>query len=946
MANDYQLEELGPRAFEQLTVALASAAFGPGIEVYGSGKDGGREATFDGQIVWDASGATAWNGYTVIQAKQREHVASPADNLAWLKGQIRAEFDAWMNPKSKRDRFPQYILFVTNVRLSAEIKVGGVDEIQKYVTEELDRSHKITKDTPRKRGLRAGKVWHRDTLNAFISGNQSVRAAFPAILTLGDVLTRLQVLPGVVDADNLAPVLRDHASSTLRNDRWIRFGEAGGLTSRQSVEHVIVDLPARVGAHDRSGVLGACIERGNGILRRSMWSASEPRHLVITGAAGNGKSTLAKYLTQVYRSHFLREDDNGDAVDEVIAGTDMSLERLSLSGPTNRRWPLNVSLPAMANAMGPSGGPSLLRWLSEQITTRASIEIQPATLKDWLRAWPCVLFLDGLDEVTAPSLRQRVIDEISELVDTADSQDADLFIVVTTRPTGYTERLLPEHFSQIDLDYLTTEEAVAYGRHVTLQRLHDDVSLRDQLLARFDSASSVASTERLLKTPLQVLILTFILETLGDLPTTRYGLFWGYFDTVYRRETEKPTTYRDFLRNHRDDITELHERVGLLLQADCEGTDETRARLAQTDLHALARDRMFEVGHDDPLEAKRLADEIIKIATTRLVLLSADEDETVSFEVRSLQELMAARALVSGDDETIRRNLALTAPSPHWRNTWLFAAGKLFTEGDHRRTLVLDIVDRFDRDNNAWPGWLYPIGPELAAHLLDDGLATMTPLAQQRLVEVALRCLHGPVPEEFTSVAQGLTYATNRQTLRTLIRNKLRTAFAGTPAAAAVASVLVSEGDFGSRIPGQPESATLRRHVAMWSAASPEKGATVTIGNLLREPFAELHDQPGADLLEPALAECDKLRLYKTSTGDLWPRIVNAVFSWSRLKAVLNDRDASSLLQLCVGAIDPSSWAASSMLAWAVWSARSHEPVRHHLQIPYLRARRQNLQND
>lgn len=204
---------------------------------------------------------------------------------------------------------------------------------------------------------------------------------------------------------------------------------------------------------------------------------------------------------------------------------------------------------------------------------------------------------------------------------------------------------------------------MTYGRHVTAQRLHDDVSLRDQLLDRFERSATASSTERLLKTPLQVLILTFILETFGDLPANRYELFSSYYETVYRREIAKPTTYRTFLQEHRDDITELHERVGLVLQVHLEGTDETRARLPRADLHRLASDRMREVGHDDIREAARLANQIVDIATTRLVLLAADEDETVSFDVRSLQELMAARALVKGDDEAIRRNLVLAAPS-------------------------------------------------------------------------------------------------------------------------------------------------------------------------------------------------------------------------------------------------------------------------------------------
>lgn len=937
LTHSYHLEELGPRAFEQLTVALASALFGPAVEVYGSGKDGGREGTFEGRIDWSNSGGGTWDGYTVIQAKQREHVAHPADNLEWLKGQVRNEFNAWMDKNSKRSRFPDYLLFVTNVRLSADDSTGGVDQIRQFMARQLDRNHGTDDrpDTPRARGLRDVKVWHRDSLNSFLSNNQSIRAAFPAILTVGDILARLQTLPGSINASDFAPILRTHAQSTLRHDRWVRFGEAGGY-SRQSIEHIIVDLPAKVEDQQRVSVLGTCLDPGNGVLRRSVWPPHKPRHLVVTGAPGNGKSTLATYLTQVYRSRFARYESNEGTVAQIIEDTGLSLNRLNLSAPMSPRWPLHVALPEMAADMGPSGGVSLKRWLSQQITERACIEVQPIALERWLEAWPCVLFLDGLDEVTAPALRARVLDEITELVESADEVDADLFIVITTRPTGYTERLLPEHFAQVDLDYLTANEAVEYGRHITAQRLHDDASQCKRLLSRFEKAASDASTERLLKTPLQVLILTFILEGLGDLPTNRYELFWGYYDTVFRRETEKPTTNQKFLREHRDDITEIHERVGLILQVRCEGTGETRARLPRDALRTLTHDRMVEVGHDDPREAGRLADRILEIATQRLVLLAADEDETVSFDIRSLQELMAARALINGNDETIRQNLISAAQSPHWRNTWLFAAGRLFTEGDHRRNLVLDVVERYDKDGD-WPGWLYPVGPELAAHLLDDGLAATKPAAQRRLVEVALRALNGPMPEEPKAVALGLSYAMGEKTSAAFIRNALKNAFAGTPTAVAIAAALCHEGSFGARIPGEPSD--LRRYVDMWKYSA-VKGTKVKIGKLLSVPLAELREgdePPGAPLLESALAECDALTLRETSEGVLWPVTTTAGFSCPRLHSVLADADASILLDICLGALHPSHWAARSLLARAVWSAKSREPIRHLLCIQYLK---------
>src|ERR1700712_4134178 len=49
---DYDLTRLGSRAFEQLIVALCLSELGPGMQVFGDGPDGGREATFSGTVRW------------------------------------------------------------------------------------------------------------------------------------------------------------------------------------------------------------------------------------------------------------------------------------------------------------------------------------------------------------------------------------------------------------------------------------------------------------------------------------------------------------------------------------------------------------------------------------------------------------------------------------------------------------------------------------------------------------------------------------------------------------------------------------------------------------------------------------------------------------------------------------------------------------------------------
>ena len=229
---DYPLEELSPRAFEQLTVALALKVLGPRVEAFGSGPDGGREATYSGLVNWSATGLGkgTWDGYTVIQAKQREFSADPHDNAAWLRRQIELELHAWTREKSKRGQFPQYLIFVTNVRLSSVPGTGGIDRLNEYMRQQVHggKDGLALRGILGQRGMRDWKIWHRDQLNALLTVEDGIRRAFPAMLTVGDVMARLRTLSDIIDPEELHPVLTAHARATLLTERWVNLSEAGG----------------------------------------------------------------------------------------------------------------------------------------------------------------------------------------------------------------------------------------------------------------------------------------------------------------------------------------------------------------------------------------------------------------------------------------------------------------------------------------------------------------------------------------------------------------------------------------------------------------------------------------------------------------------------------------------------------------------------------------------
>ena len=431
-----------------------------------------------------------------------------------------------------------------------------------------------------------------------------------------------------------------------------------------------------------------------------------------------------------------------------------------------------------------------------------------------------------------------------------------------------------------------------------------------------------------------MLILTVIVASSGPLPANRYLLFWTYYETVFRREAAKRTTFREFFTNHRGDIAELHQRVGLILQIQCEATREIRGRMPRAELHELAKEQLLDAGHRIDI-ANEMADRMVEVATKRLVLLAADEDDTVSFDVRSLQELMAGCALVDGGEDQIRRNLTTTACSPHWRNTWLFAAGRHFAGGDYHRGLVLDIIDHCDQRGH-WPSWLYQAAPELAADMLDDGLAATRPNDQRRLIDMALRCLDGPVPEEPKAIARGLSAAAKNSTEHQLmIRRVLRDAMGSSGVRQSVAAALLRYGaSFGSQLPGLPEDQ--HRYVDMWRYKAPA-GKKHTVGDLLRvalHRYTGGEDFPGRELVDEALAECDQLVLRRTASGDLWSVSSGKVFNCAHLHAALADPDVSVALQIALDTLEPNDWAARSMLARSYWPAVARWPIGGQLKSP------------
>lgn len=753
----YPLEQLDATTFQQLASALAVRAVGPSVQTYGRGADGGRDMTFHGTIESEVAtnpAGEAWVGYTVFQVKHRERLAArPADDATWLIGQIRSELDSWADDRVRPGQLPDYIIFVTNVPLSAVPNRGGVDRVNKAM-----RDIVYSPSRYRLRNIKGWQIWDRTKIETLLDSFGEVRKSFVGLLTAADVLDMLTTSQTL--SSRLEASLRAHARKSLVTGQWIYFDEAGaGAGSRASIHSVVVDLPLRAGvvAAPKTAVRQV-IEHGNAVLRRSAPRPVGPRHLVLAGAPGNGKTTITKFLAQVYRACFLDVAGLSGVQRELAEATLETLRRLEIKPPVNRRWVIHIDLAAYSDYSAARGGVTLLDWILIQVNKRNSApNIADYHVAEWLVQWPWLLILDGLDEVTSIPVRRGLIEEIESLVAEADHLDADLLVLVTTRPTGFTENIAPGQFARMDLDELSLSQAEVYGDLVTDVRLSNDDDRKHLVKRRLAKARENENVSRLMRTPLQILIMSFILESSGTLPPDRYRLFWLYYETVVKREKAKPGESATLIANYEQHILAIHERLGLALHVEAESLGGATAALPMGELSRLMGEELQSQGFDVNGGDKNLVTQVLSLATHRLVLIVPRPDGGFGFDVRSLQELMAARRLTTGRDEHVLRRLESTAHSPHWRNSWLFAAGRLFAEGQsHRQRDVLDLLSSLDERAPWRLGRVCPIAPTLALELLHDGSAAHSPQWAMELLQVGLRLLQFPTPEQPELVAASL----------------------------------------------------------------------------------------------------------------------------------------------------------------------------------------------
>ncbi len=662
----YDFSQMNPESFELMVRSLNEKKFGVKCKQYGSGPDGQREFTFEGEIR-DSAG-TVFAGRTIGQVKYKDHTGK-RDDYQWLVREIGGELKRFR--EKEKEYIPDNYLFYTNVVLTPTKGTGIKDKIDAYVKE----NNGIIKNF---------YVRGYDEICAMLDNNRDVASCYAAFITSGDVLMRL--LTGE-NADNSRWISK-YLYCEFEEDLYTRMEQAGSATEKKiSIEKVCVDINVQDRAQGEILKFAEHVfSLGNQILGYkkgiNQKELDRKENYVLIGGPGKGKSTICQFIAQVYRMNYLLAMGKGDKATEEFAAGIKDSYNYEIN---HQRIPFIVTLRDYAAWMkrkSQEENVSVMQYIRERIHKIEGDDIQMQALRTLMRELAWIFFFDGLDEVPESSNRNEVLKQINIFISTELREaECDCMIIGTTRAQGYNHDFGKEKYTHLEIADFLKEDCKKYIRKL-FSVMEERTEQRETYIRIMMEALEDEITGRLMETPLQATIIAILVKSGGRPPHERYSLFRQYYDTVIRREKQKDIVTT--LNDHTDWLEEIHHLLGYRLQRESEEEGNPSAEIRKIQLQEIIRtyveenwDEFYEIGH----EREKKEQEILLIITQRICFLSENREDCYSFSLRSIQEYFAGTFLVKGtSDQDAMDHIRGIAYSSYWRNVLLFALGYIELE--------------------------------------------------------------------------------------------------------------------------------------------------------------------------------------------------------------------------------------------------------------------------
>ena len=323
----YQYEQLNDESFQQLSQSLLLKAF-PDLQCFPVGQpDGGRDA-----IVRLPEATSDTTGFVLFQVKFARRELNPSEAREWLLRTLRDEL-----PKVRKQigEGAERFLLVTNVSGTAHSEAGSIDKLQALLEEYIP----IT-----------AQAWWRDDLDRRLDDAWDIKFAHPALFSGTDLLRLVVEASPTEGRERRRNAITAFLSHQFDSDREVKFKQVelvndifdlftdvplvplvprnpAGRRQRRAVQQL--EAAFRRAATAASGevdslrvsqwleiALGGESSFGGHYSREETWlgasallldsdfQQAEPL-VILEGAPGQGKSTIAQYICQIHRKRIL-----------------------------------------------------------------------------------------------------------------------------------------------------------------------------------------------------------------------------------------------------------------------------------------------------------------------------------------------------------------------------------------------------------------------------------------------------------------------------------------------------------------------------------------------------------------------------------------------------------------------------------------------------------------
>ncbi len=185
--------------------------------------------------------------------------------------------------------------------------------------------------------------------------------------------------------------------------------------------------------------------------------------------------------------------------------------------PVAKRLPFRIVLSEFAERLASGTCDGLLDYLSKYISKRVAATLESSDVRELMLLHPSLLVLDGLDEVPSSTNRAEVLNCVRDFRIDATAEGIDILIIATSRPQGYNDDFSPDLYRHLYLVPLPPKIALEYAERLTQIRFGSDPARYEKVISRLKRASVESATARLMQSPLQVTIMTLLVDRMGQL---------------------------------------------------------------------------------------------------------------------------------------------------------------------------------------------------------------------------------------------------------------------------------------------------------------------------------------------------------------------------------------------------------------------------------------------